>query len=160
MCDTNWCTFCDCAVSPFSSSVYCSDECRKRDASAHNYLPTAFVEELRQKQEYGINTVHLVVEPMMTPPLQPLSRRASSSSSSICSTDLAAMYFDLLPSTPPDEKNNLMVPSPPSLSSSVSPGHDDMSLRTPVSFSSCSSTICEKLSPVMLNQPYSQYVQN
>ncbi|KAI9273526.1 hypothetical protein EDC94DRAFT_197655 [Helicostylum pulchrum] len=158
MCDTNWCTFCDCAVSPFSNSVYCSDECRKRDASAHNYLPTAFVEELRQKQEYGI---HLVVDSMTTPPLQPtLSRRASSSS--ICSTDLAAMYFDSLPPTPPDEKNNLMksVLSPPSLSSSVSPGHDDMSLRTPVSFSSCNSTICEKLSPVMLNQPYSQYVPN
>lgn len=120
----------------------------------HNYLPTSFVEEIRQKQEYGINTVQFH-DAIMTPPLQPLSRRKSTSS--ICSTDLAAMYFDSLPPTP-DEKIHLQK-SLASLSPDQS-SHDDISLKTPISFSSCNSTICEKLSPIILNQPYSQYVSN
>ncbi|KAI8078253.1 uncharacterized protein B0P05DRAFT_470638 [Gilbertella persicaria] len=32
MCDTNWCTFCDCAVSPNLDSIYCSEECFRKDA--------------------------------------------------------------------------------------------------------------------------------
>lgn len=36
MCDTNWCTFCDSAISPFSDSLYCSDECLKQDALMHH----------------------------------------------------------------------------------------------------------------------------
>lgn len=94
---------------------------------------------------------------MRTPPLQPLSRKESSSSS-ICSTDLAAMYFDSFPPTPDDEKPILQ--KPPVSSSSVSSAgqsHDYLTLRAPVSCSSYNSTICEKLSPVMLNQ---HYVQN
>ncbi|KAI9312845.1 hypothetical protein BX666DRAFT_773316 [Dichotomocladium elegans] len=30
--DTNWCSFCDKAVSPYSNSLYCSDECFQKDA--------------------------------------------------------------------------------------------------------------------------------
>ncbi|OAD69865.1 hypothetical protein PHYBLDRAFT_171887 [Phycomyces blakesleeanus NRRL 1555(-)] len=36
ICDTNWCTYCDSAVSPFSDSLYCSEECLKKDALAHH----------------------------------------------------------------------------------------------------------------------------
>ncbi|KAI8391503.1 uncharacterized protein BYT42DRAFT_557106 [Radiomyces spectabilis] len=36
MCDTNWCTFCDSAISPYSDSLYCSHECLKQDALLHH----------------------------------------------------------------------------------------------------------------------------
>ncbi|KAI8883382.1 hypothetical protein K501DRAFT_272782 [Backusella circina FSU 941] len=32
MSDTNWCTFCDCAVDPYVNSIYCSEECFKKDS--------------------------------------------------------------------------------------------------------------------------------
>ncbi|KAI7855896.1 hypothetical protein BDC45DRAFT_567855 [Circinella umbellata] len=34
--DTNWCAYCDKAVSTFSDSLYCSDDCLKSDALAHS----------------------------------------------------------------------------------------------------------------------------
>ncbi|KAG2207460.1 hypothetical protein INT46_007227 [Mucor plumbeus] len=36
MCDTNWCTFCDNAISPFSDSLYCSEDCLRQDALMHH----------------------------------------------------------------------------------------------------------------------------
>ncbi|KAI8075882.1 uncharacterized protein B0P05DRAFT_146810 [Gilbertella persicaria] len=36
MCDTNWCTFCDNAISPYSNSLYCSEECLRQDALMHH----------------------------------------------------------------------------------------------------------------------------
>lgn len=36
MCDTNWCTFCDNAISPYSDSLYCSEECLRQDALMHH----------------------------------------------------------------------------------------------------------------------------
>ncbi|KAF7730153.1 hypothetical protein EC973_002761 [Apophysomyces ossiformis] len=36
MCDTNWCTYCDNAISPYSDSLYCSEECLKQDALSHH----------------------------------------------------------------------------------------------------------------------------
>ncbi|KAI9255214.1 hypothetical protein BDA99DRAFT_540128 [Phascolomyces articulosus] len=36
--DTNWCSWCDKAVSSFSDSLYCSAECMQSDALAHNPL--------------------------------------------------------------------------------------------------------------------------
>ncbi|KAI9029774.1 hypothetical protein CLU79DRAFT_735999 [Phycomyces nitens] len=45
ICDTNWCTYCDSAVSPFSDSLYCSEECLKKDALArHPMLGYDFVD--------------------------------------------------------------------------------------------------------------------
>ncbi|KAI9275999.1 hypothetical protein BY458DRAFT_539357 [Sporodiniella umbellata] len=38
MCDTNWCTFCDNAISHYSDSLYCSEECLKQDALRHHPL--------------------------------------------------------------------------------------------------------------------------
>ncbi|KAI9487913.1 hypothetical protein BDB00DRAFT_851023 [Zychaea mexicana] len=35
MCDTNWCTFCDVAINPLSNSLYCSQECLKKDTIYH-----------------------------------------------------------------------------------------------------------------------------
>ncbi|KAI8137892.1 hypothetical protein BJV82DRAFT_633679 [Fennellomyces sp. T-0311] len=35
MCDTNWCTYCDVAISPHSNSLYCSKECLKKDTIYH-----------------------------------------------------------------------------------------------------------------------------
>ncbi|KAI9489442.1 hypothetical protein BDB00DRAFT_746360, partial [Zychaea mexicana] len=34
--DTHWCSYCDKAVSPFSDSLYCSDECLRQDALQHH----------------------------------------------------------------------------------------------------------------------------
>ncbi|KAL1929776.1 hypothetical protein VTP01DRAFT_1914 [Rhizomucor pusillus] len=36
MCDTNWCTFCDNAISAYSNSLYCSEDCMQRDAEKHD----------------------------------------------------------------------------------------------------------------------------
>ncbi|KAG2175587.1 hypothetical protein INT43_001234 [Umbelopsis isabellina] len=36
MCDTNWCTYCDKQISPFSSSLYCSEGCLRSDALEHH----------------------------------------------------------------------------------------------------------------------------
>ncbi|KAI8641739.1 hypothetical protein BD408DRAFT_417585 [Parasitella parasitica] len=36
ICDTNWCTFCDNAISPYSDSLYCSEECLRQDALMHH----------------------------------------------------------------------------------------------------------------------------
>lgn len=54
------------------------------------------------------------------------SRRGSSSNSSMCSEDLAAMHMDMLPCTPPSKPT-------PKLSGSISPAssHNDTILRTP-----------------------------
>ncbi|KAI8882187.1 hypothetical protein K501DRAFT_251887 [Backusella circina FSU 941] len=38
MSDTNWCTFCDKAVSPFSESLYCSEKCLRLDALRNHPL--------------------------------------------------------------------------------------------------------------------------
>ncbi|KAL7330733.1 hypothetical protein PS15p_205635 [Mucor circinelloides] len=36
MCDTNWCTFCDNAISSYSDSLYCSEDCLRQDALMHH----------------------------------------------------------------------------------------------------------------------------
>ncbi|KAI9250019.1 hypothetical protein BY458DRAFT_559776 [Sporodiniella umbellata] len=38
MADLNWCTFCDKAVSPFSESLYCSEQCLRADALRNHPL--------------------------------------------------------------------------------------------------------------------------
>ncbi|ORZ00941.1 hypothetical protein BCR43DRAFT_486076 [Syncephalastrum racemosum] len=38
MSDLNWCTYCDNAVSAFSNSLYCSEECLRADALNHHPL--------------------------------------------------------------------------------------------------------------------------
>ncbi|CEP12701.1 hypothetical protein [Parasitella parasitica] len=38
MADLNWCTFCDNAVSPFSESLYCSEQCLRADALRNHPL--------------------------------------------------------------------------------------------------------------------------
>ncbi|KAI8359922.1 hypothetical protein EDC96DRAFT_422354, partial [Choanephora cucurbitarum] len=38
MADLNWCTFCDDAISPFSESLYCSEQCLRSDALRNHPL--------------------------------------------------------------------------------------------------------------------------
>ncbi|KAL1925922.1 hypothetical protein VTP01DRAFT_7200 [Rhizomucor pusillus] len=47
MCDMNWCTFCDNAVSAYSNSLYCSEECLRADALNHHPLLGYDYAELR-----------------------------------------------------------------------------------------------------------------
>ncbi|RUS20602.1 hypothetical protein BC937DRAFT_94854 [Endogone sp. FLAS-F59071] len=47
MTDTNWCTYCDKSINPFSNSLYCSDECLKCDALNHHPMLGYNYEELQ-----------------------------------------------------------------------------------------------------------------
>ncbi|KAI9485211.1 MAG: hypothetical protein EXX96DRAFT_513635 [Benjaminiella poitrasii] len=38
MTDLNWCTFCDNAISPYSESLYCSEQCLRSDALRNHPL--------------------------------------------------------------------------------------------------------------------------
>ncbi|KAL9537389.1 hypothetical protein MBANPS3_011820 [Mucor bainieri] len=130
MCDTNWCTFCDCAVSPFSNSIYCSEDCFRRDALLHDPLYKIYLEQQNQQREQlrylssnnivSKSSVHGNHMPEYT--LQ--TRRESSSS--MCSDDLAAMHMDTIPCSPPSKKA-------PQLSTSISlaSSHSETIIRTP-----------------------------
>lgn len=47
MCDTNWCTFCDSAISPYSNSLYCSEDCLRQDALTHHPMLGYDFQELK-----------------------------------------------------------------------------------------------------------------
>lgn len=57
MCDTNWCTFCDNAISAYSDSLYCSEDCLKQDALmnhpmlGYNYSELKGFPHFQQKEE-------------------------------------------------------------------------------------------------------------
>ncbi|KAL0091374.1 hypothetical protein J3Q64DRAFT_1669715 [Phycomyces blakesleeanus] len=38
MSDLNWCTYCDNAISPFSDSLYCGENCLRKDALRNHPL--------------------------------------------------------------------------------------------------------------------------
>ncbi|KAI7898190.1 uncharacterized protein BX663DRAFT_525996 [Cokeromyces recurvatus] len=98
MCDTNWCTYCDCAVSPYSNSIYCSEDCFKRDALTNHPLFTIFKEP---QQQLPSNLVLSHIQQEYTPSS---SRRASNSS--ISSEDLLPLHFDMMSSTTPIKSYN------------------------------------------------------
>ncbi|CAO3678619.1 unnamed protein product [Rhizopus microsporus] len=83
MCDTNWCTFCDCAVSPHLNTIYCSEECFRKDAQSH-LCSTLIAHEEELIKQYSKNNHH---------------RRRRNSNSSISSDDLAAIHLDLMSSS-------------------------------------------------------------
>ncbi|KAI9473668.1 MAG: hypothetical protein EXX96DRAFT_578876 [Benjaminiella poitrasii] len=127
MCDTNWCTFCDCAVNPFSNSIYCSEDCFKRDALRYQFLFVTYTEE-QQKQAslLRISAEHQEYTP---------SRRGSNDS--VSSEELLAMHLDMIPSTPsptpPPTKPNNTSCTAPTLSSSFSSSssHTNQAITTP-----------------------------
>ncbi|GAN05383.1 hypothetical protein MAM1_0089d04853 [Mucor ambiguus] len=132
MCDTNWCTFCDCAVSPFSNSIYCSEDCFRRDALPHDPLYKIYIEQQKQQQEQQCYlspkiTIKSDIHMNYTPEYTQQTRRESNSS--ICSEDLAAMHMDMIPCSPPFK-------TAPQLSTSISlaSNHSDTILRTPPSY--------------------------
>lgn len=143
MSDTNWCTFCDCAINPNSDLIYCSEECFKLDAlSNQSIFPIADGNQYRGNQTQHsplFASTQSCMSPVMPPsPQFDQSRRGSCSS--VSSEDLAAMYFDMLPSTPTNDTPTVTtVPSvksssftAPVLSSSISPAcsHEE-TLGTP-----------------------------
>ncbi|KAG0735735.1 hypothetical protein G6F57_004427 [Rhizopus arrhizus] len=103
MCDTNWCTFCDNAISPYSDSLYCSEECLRQDALLHHPMLGYDYADLRGFPHVGTTDI--------------CSKRKSSTQSLTSSST----YFNQLhkPSTPSF--------SSPSLSSSLSSdsSHED-----------------------------------
>ncbi|CAO3631370.1 unnamed protein product [Mucor hiemalis] len=139
MTDTNWCTFCDCAINPNSDFIYCSEECFKLDALANQ--PLYYTADEPKYQPLGNQTQQSALfsspqsytSPISSPQFDQ-SRRGSSSS--VSSEDLAAMYFDMLPSTPTNESAMSLVKptsfTTPLLSTSISPAcsHEE-ALKTP-----------------------------
>ncbi|CAO3698777.1 unnamed protein product [Rhizopus stolonifer] len=82
MCDTNWCTFCDCAVSPQMNTIYCSEKCFRKDAQDLSLFRA------------GLNTASLLYD-------NTYDQRCSSNSSSssiVYSDDLATIYLDSMSS--------------------------------------------------------------
>ncbi|KAI8390197.1 hypothetical protein BD560DRAFT_380223 [Blakeslea trispora] len=105
MCDTNWCTFCDCAIKPELNSIYCSERCFQRDAFSYATLCS---------KQYDVPASH----PSKTLPLLSTSQedytqsfQIESSNSSICSDDLAAMHLDMLRSSPSNGSHTRRSPS-------------------------------------------------
>ncbi|CAO3679415.1 unnamed protein product [Rhizopus stolonifer] len=105
MCDTNWCTFCDSAISPHSDSLYCSERCLRQDALLHHPLLGYDFSEL-QGFPHVKNTTTITTTPnhiystnqiYPTNHIQPTRIHSSSLSSSLSSTyseddPFAALY--------------------------------------------------------------------
>lgn len=127
MCDTNWCTFCDCAVSPFSNSIYCSEDCFRKDALLHDPLYKIYKEQ--QEQQHHFNPKFIINKsdiPDNNMPEYTHQQTRRESNSSMCSEDLAAIHMDMIPCSPPSK-------TAPQLSTSMSlaSSHNDTILRTP-----------------------------
>ncbi|KAI9021686.1 hypothetical protein CLU79DRAFT_835561 [Phycomyces nitens] len=78
MCDTNWCTFCDQAISIYSSSVYCSHACQESDAALNH--PDQFLTFLHRSHSLSTNSV---TKFMVVPPQALESPNQSPSNSSL-----------------------------------------------------------------------------
>ncbi|KAI8094615.1 hypothetical protein BDF21DRAFT_409133 [Thamnidium elegans] len=114
MCDTNWCTFCDSAISPYSDSLYCSEDCLKQDALMRHPMLGYDYADLKgfphhNSQQYQQQQQHNREETMMPS----LVRRKSSIPSMLnnLSTSSNNEYFSQLQKIPSLS---------PSLSSSIS----------------------------------------
>ncbi|KAI8382247.1 hypothetical protein BD560DRAFT_386073 [Blakeslea trispora] len=106
MCDTNWCTFCDNAISPYSNSLYCSEDCLRQDALMHHPMLGYDYAELKGFPHPQSN------ENMALPPL--VRRKLS------------------IPSLIQESQRST---SPPSLSSSISSCTSHPCYNKPVEFS-------------------------
>ncbi|KAG2218490.1 hypothetical protein INT45_011671, partial [Circinella minor] len=117
--DTNWCAYCDKAVSTFSDSLYCSDECLKSDALAHSPMLGYDFSEYR-----GFLSTNV------------LERRTSwGDEESISSVQSSSSSSSLLSSSSHHRQHHHSVPS---LSSSISSNtssiyqhHDDLLVSSP-----------------------------
>ncbi|KAI9006669.1 hypothetical protein CLU79DRAFT_779645 [Phycomyces nitens] len=83
MSNLNWCTFCDKAVSAFSNSLYCSEDCLRSDALNHHPL-------------LGYDYAELKDFPRSSPALS--STSSASSVSSVSSPSLSPIPSYSLPS--------------------------------------------------------------
>jgi len=111
-------------------SIYCSEDCFKRDALLHDSLYKAHIEQQKQQQEQQrylspkITINKSSIHDNYMPEYTQQTRRESSSS--MCSEDLAAMHMGMIPCSPPSK-------AAPRLSTSISlaSSHSDTILRTP-----------------------------
>ncbi|KAI8876194.1 hypothetical protein K501DRAFT_338234 [Backusella circina FSU 941] len=97
--DTNWCTYCDCAVSPLRNSIYCSEVCYRRDAMIYNPVLANYQKQIALQQQQQLNLaklkgsqIHSNTNTTLQSDVYSNTRRDSSSS--ISSDGLAAMYFE------------------------------------------------------------------
>lgn len=113
MCDTNWCTFCDNAISPYSDSLYCSEECLRQDALMHHPMLGYDYADLKgfpHHHNSSTQQIYLQKEETLMPSLV---RRKSSVPTMLSnlSTSSSQEYFTQMQKTPS---------LTPSLSSSIS----------------------------------------
>ncbi|KAL9537363.1 hypothetical protein MBANPS3_011842 [Mucor bainieri] len=85
MCDTNWCTFCDNAISPYSDSLYCSEDCLRQDALMHHPMLGYDYAELE-------GFPHSTQMPSLIPSLSPSLSSSISSYSSVHPCDTNADF--------------------------------------------------------------------
>ncbi|KAI8375998.1 uncharacterized protein BYT42DRAFT_573049 [Radiomyces spectabilis] len=94
MSDLNWCTYCDSAISPFSNSLYCSEDCLRSDALNHHPL-------------LGYDYAELKDFPRSIPTL-------SSSASSVASDESDEVLSPIMLAYPSSSSSSrIQIPSPP-----------------------------------------------
>ncbi|EIE91353.1 hypothetical protein G6F46_009970 [Rhizopus delemar] len=82
MADLNWCTFCDKAVSPFSESLYCSEQCLRADALRNHpllgYTYPEFTDFPRPKSTKHSSSSSIYSSPSSSPSLSASSSQPDS----------------------------------------------------------------------------------
>ncbi|KAI9487657.1 MAG: hypothetical protein EXX96DRAFT_554130 [Benjaminiella poitrasii] len=79
MSDLNWCTYCDNAISSFSDSLYCSEECLRADALNHHPLLGYDYAELKDFPRSSTSPTLTALSSSSTVSLSPLLSPISSS---------------------------------------------------------------------------------
>ncbi|KAI9301970.1 hypothetical protein BJ944DRAFT_270658 [Cunninghamella echinulata] len=109
--DDHWCTNCDKAISAFSNSLYCSEECLRADALNHHPL-------------LGYDYAELKDFPRSSPTLTSTSFMYSSSSNSSCSSSIYSPSQSPIPT--------FTLPSPKQSPKSSTLWHHPNKLSPPV----------------------------
>ncbi|KAI8880728.1 hypothetical protein K501DRAFT_254551 [Backusella circina FSU 941] len=93
--NTNWCTYCDSAITHMSDSLYCSESCLRSDALNHHPLLGYDYAELKDFPRSSCLT-----EETMSPPI-PFKQKKdtdSISSSSVSSFESLSSFYQALKS--------------------------------------------------------------
>ncbi|KAI8373009.1 uncharacterized protein BYT42DRAFT_55142 [Radiomyces spectabilis] len=124
MSNLNWCTACDNAISPYSESLYCSEQCLRVDALRNHpllgYTYPEFVNFPRPypKQSSSSSTASTTAEQPSSSLLASSCSIASSPHSSPALTATTASSMSLQPASPPnfDLSSVMRLPSDEPLS--------------------------------------------
>ncbi|KAI9496051.1 hypothetical protein BDB00DRAFT_811518 [Zychaea mexicana] len=101
MADLNWCTYCDNAISAFSDSLYCSEQCLRADALRnHPLLGYNYEEFVDFPRPYpSSNKRPSCISSTSSPSLSP-TLTATTASTSSCASSLRSATTTELPQPP------------------------------------------------------------